>query len=68
MSWKRHAYLNRAGDRIVCSAHGAEFDIASGQCLLGPCLGQSLERANLYITEEGEIYVKGETVDGHEHD
>lgn len=68
MSWKRHAYLNRAGDRIVCSAHGAEFDIASGQCLLGPCLGQSLERANFYITEEGEIYVKDGTVDGHEHD
>jgi len=68
MTWRRHAYLNRAGDRIVCYAHGAEFDIASGRCLLGPCLGQSLEAVDLHVTEQGEIYVKNEPVDGHEHE
>jgi nitrite reductase/ring-hydroxylating ferredoxin subunit len=67
MAWRRHAYLNGAGDRIVCYAHGAEFDIASGRCLLGPCIGQSLEPLNLEITERGEIYVKYEPADGHEH-
>lgn len=44
MAWRKDAYLNRAGTRIVCAAHGAEFDIETGQCLLGPCLGQSLTR------------------------
>ena len=35
MPWRRHAYLNAAADRIVCSAHGALFEIDTGQCTLG---------------------------------
>src|SRR5690242_16131677 len=42
MAWRKDAYLNSAGDRIVCSAHGALFDITNGRCTLGACLGQSL--------------------------
>ncbi len=42
MAWRKDAYLNGDGTRIVCHAHGAQFDIASGECLLGPCLGQRL--------------------------
>jgi nitrite reductase/ring-hydroxylating ferredoxin subunit len=55
LPWRRHGYLNRDGSRIVCYAHGAEFDVASGRCLLGPCLGQSLTPIELDITEQGEI-------------
>jgi nitrite reductase/ring-hydroxylating ferredoxin subunit len=64
LPWRRDAYLNCAGDRIVCYAHGAEFDIATGQCLLGPCLGQSLDPVKLEITERGEIHVNSDTSDG----
>lgn len=42
LAWRRHAYLNAAGDRIVCSAHGAQFEIETGICVLGPCLGDQL--------------------------
>jgi nitrite reductase/ring-hydroxylating ferredoxin subunit len=42
LPWRRHAYLNAARDRIVCFAHGAQFEIDSGVCTLGPCLGRSL--------------------------
>jgi nitrite reductase/ring-hydroxylating ferredoxin subunit len=48
----------------VCYAHGAEFDIATGQCLLGPCLGQSLDPVKLEITERGEIHVNSDSSDG----
>ena len=44
MAWRRHAYLNAARDRIVCHAHGAQFEIDTGLCVLGPCLGQSLQQ------------------------
>ena len=64
LPWRRHGYLNRDGSRIVCYAHGAEFDIASGRCLLGPCLGQSLDPVKLEITERGEIYVGSDSGDG----
>lgn len=43
MAWRRDAYLNAAGDRIVCAAHGALFEIDSGLCVLGPCLGDHLQ-------------------------
>jgi len=58
LPWRRDAYLNHDGTRIVCYAHGAEFDIASGRCLLGPCLGQSLDPVNLEITKQGDIHVR----------
>ena len=43
MAWRRDAYLNAAGDHIVCAAHGALFEIDTGRCVLGPCLGDQLQ-------------------------
>jgi nitrite reductase/ring-hydroxylating ferredoxin subunit len=57
LAWRRDAYLDAAGDRIVCSAHGAQFEIATGLCVLGPCLGQSLTRVALHLNEHGEMTV-----------
>lgn len=55
LPWRKDAYLNRAGDRIVCAAHGAQFEAESGVCILGACLGQSLEAVPFVLTTEGEI-------------
>jgi nitrite reductase/ring-hydroxylating ferredoxin subunit len=56
MAWRKDAYLNSDGSRIVCSAHGAQFDIATGVCTLGACLGQSLTAVSTSITN-GEIHL-----------
>ena len=42
LNWKPHAFLTRARDLIMCSSHGAIFDISSGKCVDGPCPGRSL--------------------------
>jgi nitrite reductase/ring-hydroxylating ferredoxin subunit len=55
--WRKHAYLNAARDRIVCSAHGAQFEIHTGACTLGPCLGQSLTPVPLTIDEDGAVHL-----------
>lgn len=55
LPWRKDAYLNRAGDRIVCAAHGAQFEPDTGLCILGACLGQSLEAVPFVLTAEGEI-------------
>ncbi|WP_342620134.1 Rieske (2Fe-2S) protein [Rhodoferax sp. GW822-FHT02A01] len=55
LAWRKNAYLNSAGDRIVCAAHGALFEIETGLCTLGPCLGQSLTSVPLTISPKGEI-------------
>jgi nitrite reductase/ring-hydroxylating ferredoxin subunit len=57
MAWRRHAYLNAARDRIVCGAHGAQFEIPTGRCTLGPCLGQTLTSVALTVGEDGEIHL-----------
>ncbi len=56
MAWRKDAYLNGDRSRIVCSAHGAQFDIATGLCMLGPCLGQSLTRVPLTV-DDGEVFL-----------
>ena len=35
-------YLTSGGELILCSWHGALFDIESGRCVGGPCLGAGL--------------------------
>src|SRR5579883_696482 len=59
MAWRTDAYLNAAGDRIVCASHGAEFEIETGRCLLGAALGKSLRPAPIEATANGELVLKG---------
>jgi nitrite reductase/ring-hydroxylating ferredoxin subunit len=55
MALRRDVYLNAAGDRIVCYAHGAEFAPDSGVCLIGPCVGGRLRPAAVEIDEHGAL-------------
>ena len=55
MPWRKDAYLNAAGDRIVCAAHGALFDIDSGLCMQGPCLGDRLRPVPFTLSADGEL-------------
>ena len=41
---------------ILCTGHGAEFEVATGKCLTGPCQGQSLTALPVRVME-GVIYV-----------
>ncbi|MGB9429553.1 MAG: Rieske (2Fe-2S) protein [Gammaproteobacteria bacterium] len=43
LNWKADAFLTRDETLIMCSAHGALFDPATGQCVAGPCVGRSLQ-------------------------
>ena len=57
MAWRKDAFLNGDGTRIVCAAHGAQFEIATGLCTLGPCMGESLTRVDLIESEDGSLQV-----------
>ena len=62
MAWRKDAYLNAAGDRIVCAAHGAQFEIDTGLCTLGPCLGQALQPLPLTVHDNGEVHLAIDTL------
>jgi nitrite reductase/ring-hydroxylating ferredoxin subunit len=57
MAWRAHAYLNRDASRIVCWAHGAQFEIETGVCTLGPCLGQRLRAVAHRVGSDGGLWI-----------
>ncbi|UBM09365.1 Rieske (2Fe-2S) protein [Cupriavidus metallidurans] len=57
MAWRKDAYLNKDGTRIVCHAHGAQFDLETGECVIGPCLGQALTPVPIVVSDEGDIFL-----------
>ena len=57
MAWRKDAYLTADGAHIACSGHGAKFDINTGLCLSGPCVGESLQALALQIDETGGVYI-----------
>jgi nitrite reductase/ring-hydroxylating ferredoxin subunit len=56
LNWKPHAFLTRSRDLIMCSVHGAIFEIASGRCVGGPCPGRRLQPLRAEI-RRGRIVV-----------
>lgn len=56
LDWKPHAFLARDRRLILCSMHGALFDIASGVCVEGPCPGEALTAVPVAV-REGGVYL-----------
>ena len=42
LNWVEDAFLDDSASLIHCAHHGALFLIESGECVAGPCAGQSL--------------------------
>ena len=42
LDWAKDKFLACPGGDIVCFAHGAHFDVASGVCTAGVCEGERL--------------------------
>lgn len=55
LPWRKDEYLDKAGQAIVCAAHGARFDIQTGQCTQGPCLGDYLTAVPLRVDDDGQV-------------
>ena len=57
LNWKPDAFLTRDNSTIMCSAHGALFEITTGLCVAGPCLGRSLHTIDTRI-DSGVVQVR----------
>lgn len=47
-------FLTPDGSLILCRSHGAVFDKRSGECVGGPCVGESLRRLPVGVVA-GEV-------------
>ena len=57
LAWRKDAYLSADGSSIVCYGHGALFDIETGVCTKGPCMGQALTPVKVHGDEEGVLWI-----------
>ncbi len=58
MNWKPDSFLTQDRANIICSSHGAIYEIDTGLCIGGPCLGKSLSVLPVEI-RDGVIFVRG---------
>ncbi|RTR53443.1 Rieske (2Fe-2S) protein [Pseudomonas aeruginosa] len=43
LEYRKDRFLSADGQWVICYAHGARFRPDTGECVYGPCLGQTLE-------------------------
>jgi nitrite reductase/ring-hydroxylating ferredoxin subunit len=53
LEWLPDQFLDASASLIQCATHGALFLIDSGECVAGPCAGQSLEALTCMENSEG---------------
>ena len=56
LDWTPDRFLSHDGSLIICATHGAEFRIADGECVRGPCIGDRLEPVVIQI-KDNTIFV-----------
>jgi hypothetical protein len=56
LDWMPDQFLSKDGRHLICATHGAEFTIASGKCISGPCQGDYLTAVKAEI-RDGVIFV-----------
>ncbi len=61
LDWETNQFLDETGRLIVCGKHGSKFDLATGKCIDGPCLGKDLEPVRVAVLD-GDICVTGVTL------
>lgn len=50
-------FLDETGSSLVCSTHGARFNVHDGLCTSGPCVGLSLQPVSL-IQKDEKIFLE----------
>ena len=58
LDWMPDQFMSRDGKYIICATHGAAFTPVTGECVLGPCKGDYLDKVK-YDIRDGVIYVAG---------
>lgn len=60
LEYLENQFLDREQEYIECSTHGALFLVETGECISGPCQGQSLEKVDITVHSDGGIYLTEE--------
>ena len=56
LDWAPGQFLKSKEGLLVCAAHGASFELQRGDCVAGPCRGESL-RTVVVEVRDGEVWL-----------
>ena len=51
-------FLSHNKENIVCSTHGALFQIDTGLCIFGPCKDAYLQSIPITMERNGDLYIE----------
>lgn len=52
LNWSEDMFLSDDNEFIQCASHGALFELDTGKCIYGPCMGQALQSVNIEIDDD----------------
>jgi nitrite reductase/ring-hydroxylating ferredoxin subunit len=58
-NWTSTDFLTQDQSLVMCRSHGACFDIATGMCVAGPCVGRELRSIAVKV-EHGHVMLVGD--------
>ena len=58
LDWVEHQFLDLDGALVQCATHDARFLIDTGECIAGPCQGQSLQPLTIVLRND-HVYLAG---------
>ncbi|MGV8940414.1 MAG: Rieske (2Fe-2S) protein [Lysobacter sp.] len=58
LDWAPGQFLKSKDGLLVCAAHGASFELQGGECVAGPCRGESLRAVEVEV-RDGAVWLKG---------
>ena len=51
LDWSPGQFLKSKEGLLVCAAHGASFELGGGECVAGPCRGESLRAVDITVVD-----------------
>jgi nitrite reductase/ring-hydroxylating ferredoxin subunit len=61
LDWEHNQFLDPNGVRLMCGKHGALFELGTGACVDGPCIGKNLTPIQLSVIDN-DICITGVTL------
>jgi nitrite reductase/ring-hydroxylating ferredoxin subunit len=60
LDWAPGKFLMTKTGQLVCAVHGASFELDAGECVAGPCRGQSLRTVAVRVDVDGMVRLAAE--------
>lgn len=60
LDWAPGRFLLSQQGWLVCAAHGASFELARGECVAGPCRGESLRAVAVEVRDGMVVLASGQ--------